>query len=149
MATNIYVLKLEEGFWYIGRTGNVERRLQQHKSGNASAWTRLHKPLRLEVVMEDMDMFDEDKYTKLYMAKYGIDKVRGGSYVTAVLNKHQIFLLQREIWGAQDVCFVCGGAHFVRYCKIRESDSDSESVGCCGRVWGWVQQAFGLEKNNM
>lgn len=120
MTTNIYILKLADDCWYIGRTGDVDKRVQQHSGGSGSAWTRLHKPVGLEKVIEGASPFDEDKYTKEYMAKYGIDKVRGGSYVTGKLNKEQLAFLQREIWGAQDVCFLCGGQHFVRYCKKRK-----------------------------
>ena len=117
MTTNVYVLKLADDCWYIGKAGDVEKRIEQHNGSSGSAWTRLHKPIRVETIIKDVSPFDEDRYTKEYMAKYGIDKVRGGSYVTGKLDKQQLAFLQREIWGAQDLCFLCGGNHFVRFCK--------------------------------
>lgn len=31
------------GKWYIGKTNDVFTRYAQHKEGNGSAWTRIHK----------------------------------------------------------------------------------------------------------
>ena len=120
MTTNIYILKLKQGKYYIGKSDDPHKRFIEHVEGRGAYWTKKYEPLELERIIENASPFDEDKYTKEYMAKYGIDKVRGGSYVTGKLNKEQLAFLQREIWGAQDVCFLCGGQHFVRYCKKRK-----------------------------
>lgn len=122
MTTNVYVLRLSDHCWYVGKAGDVTKRIQQHNSvTGGSAWTQLHKPLGLHIIYPNVSPFDEDKYTKEYMMKYGIDNVRGGSYVTVKLDAQQIVLLRREIWGAQDLCFVCGGDHFVRNCAVKKA----------------------------
>jgi hypothetical protein len=95
--TNIYVLRLEGGRYYIGKSDNVTNRYKQHLNGSGSAWTRKYKPISLERTIENASPFDEDKYTKEYMSKYGIDKVRGGSYVEVELSDFQIDALRTEI----------------------------------------------------
>ena len=52
------------------------------------------------------------------MGKYGIDNVRGGSYVQLILPQEQREMLQREIWSAQNRCVNCGEeGHFILQCK--------------------------------
>lgn len=116
--SSIYIIKLEDNKYYIGKSSNVERRFADHISGNGSAWTRKHRPIEIEKVIENISIFDEDKFTKEYMALYGIDNVRGGSYVTLELSAEQKEFLKREIWGAQDRCARCGDeGHFIRQCS--------------------------------
>jgi len=119
--TNIYIIKLEDNKYYVGKTNNLERRKQEHINGNASAWTNKYKPISIEKIIYDTSSFDEDKYTKEYMAKYGIDNVRGGSYTKINLDDEQKELLQREIDGANDVCYNCGKKnHFIKDCSINK-----------------------------
>jgi len=117
MSTNIYILKLQGGRYYIGKSDNVMKRYGEHLSGHGSAWTRKYKPIGVEKVIENVSSFQEDAFTKEYMAKYGIDKVRGGSYVSEELDDFQKEALNMEIWGAQDKCTQCGRkGHFVKDC---------------------------------
>lgn len=116
--TNIYVLRLINSKYYVGKSINIEKRFQVHLSGAGSFWTKIHKPIEIEKIILNASPYDEDRYTKEYMGIYGIDNVRGGSYVTKELDKNQIALLQKEIWGAQNLCFKCGGNHFVKDCYV-------------------------------
>ena len=115
--TNIYILKLEDDCWYVGRTADVKKRVEHHFKRYGSAWTKLHRPIHLEIAYGNASPFDEDKYTKEYMLKYGIDKVRGGTYSQPTMNNAQKRAVQQELWGAQDLCFLCGGNHFVKNCS--------------------------------
>jgi len=47
MAFWMYILECADGSYYVGHTDNLEYRLQQHHSGEASAYTRCRRPLRL------------------------------------------------------------------------------------------------------
>ena len=38
--TNIYILKLKNNKYYIGKTNNPQFRLTQHFDSNGSAWTK-------------------------------------------------------------------------------------------------------------
>jgi predicted GIY-YIG superfamily endonuclease len=113
----IYILQLAGGRYYVGKTNNIARRYQEHLNGKGSAWTRRWPPTTLVKTIDATSAFDEDKTVKEYMAKYGIDKVRGGSYVSETLDAAQHDLLTKEIRGAEGRCTQCGGAgHFVAAC---------------------------------
>jgi len=76
----IYVLRLHNDKWYVGRTSNVERRFEQHVSGDGAKWTFLHKPINIHEIREIESDNDEDTITREYMKQFGIYNVRGGRY---------------------------------------------------------------------
>ena len=123
--TNIYVLRLEGGRYYIGKSDNVMKRYQQHMNGNGSAWTRKYKPISLVKT---------------------IDKVRGGSYVEVELSEFHMEALKMEIWAAKDLCTQCGRkGHFIKHCNAKtdasgnriEYEKDTDKWGCdyCDRTF--------------
>lgn len=87
---NIYVLKLEKGKYYVGKTNNPRFRLENHFNSNGSQWTKKYKPLKIIEIKPDCDDYDEDKITRQYMDKYGIENVRGGSFVSINLEQSVI-----------------------------------------------------------
>jgi len=124
---DIYILRLQGGHYYVGKSDNVEKRYEQHVNGYGSAWTRKHKPISLVKTIRSSSMFDEDKYTKEYMTKYGIDKVRGGAYVSVSLDDEQYKHLERELFAAQDKCVNCGDkGHFVKDCPYTDDEDEEE-----------------------
>jgi len=149
--TNIYVLLLEKNKYYIGKSSDVEKRYQEHLKGNGSAWTNKYKPISLEKIIKNASPFDEDKITKEYMSKYGMENVRGGSYVEIELSEFHKDALNMEIRAAKNLCTQCGRAgHFVKDCyantevsgkKIEFEDSSEDSSedewGCeyCNRTF--------------
>jgi len=149
--TNIYVLLLEGGRYYVGKSDNVANRYKQHLGGSGSAWTRKYKPISLVKTIANVSSFEEDKVTKEYMSKYGIDKVRGGSYVEIQLSEFHMDALKMEIWAAKDLCTQCGRqGHFVRDCHARtdvlgnkieyeddDEEQESDEWGCeyCDRTF--------------
>ena len=133
---NIYVLKLKQNKYYVGKTKNFIHRLSEHLSGQATGWTRKYKPISVEQLKEECDDFDEDKYTKIYMGKYGIENVRGGSYTKIVLSDTTIKHLNRELKTSQDRCFNCNKmGHFANHCpekkRKEEEEQEEEEVEVC------------------
>ena len=119
---NIYILELVNNKFYVGKTSKlVCERFTEHKSGKGSLWTKLYPPIRILKIIDNGDNFDEDKYTKLYMSMYGIDNVRGGTYITQYLSQQEKQFIQKEIWAATNVCTKCGySTHFVSQCYAKK-----------------------------
>lgn len=121
----IYVIKLEKGKYYIGKTTNQKFRLHSHFDSNGSYWTKKYKPLKVIEIKPNCDDYDEDKITRQYMDKYGINNVRGGSFVKVKLDKSTIDTLKKMSNGTNNKCFVCGKlGHFANECQ----DSSEENL---------------------
>lgn len=122
---SIYVLALEDGKYYVGKSKKVNKRFGEHSDKKGSAWTRKHKPIGSEPieVVPMNDPFDEDKVTIKYMEKYGIDNVRGGSFCQVILPESSYTTINTIINSSTDKCFKCGEkGHFVRNCPSTLKD---------------------------
>lgn len=120
----VYILKLQEEKYYIGKTNNPKFRLESHFNYSGSEWTKKYNPIQVIKIIPNCDDFDEDKYTKQYMSLKGINNVRGGSYTKIKLDEQEIKLLKKELASASDKCYICGSNnHFANNC-----DNDYDNI---------------------
>lgn len=83
----LYVLKLENKKYYVGVTSKKpEERFIEHRNGFYGAeWTKIHKPLSIEQTVDlGITTYEkaeeyENKITRVYIQKHGINNVRGGN----------------------------------------------------------------------
>ncbi len=83
----IYVLKLVEDRYYVGRTINIFRRIQEHFTGVGSIYTKKYKPLKVVEVEEETTTDDERKMTFKYVEKYGWGSVRGSYWCSLEIKR--------------------------------------------------------------
>lgn len=133
----VYVLQLANNKYYVGKTTDVMKRFNEHKSGSGSAWTKLHTPKKILECRPLNNDHDENNLTKDYMKKYGIENVRGGAYTQTSLPDHVKTVLNTELRSNKDTCYKCGEAgHFANQCE--ETEEEEEVVwGCdsCDRTF--------------
>ncbi len=89
----IYVLRLEQNKFYVGKSNNVKQRVQQHLMGQGGAWTEKYRPLCIEKKEPAERPTHEDATVKEFMFQFGIDNVRGGSYSQIALTDAQLEVL--------------------------------------------------------
>lgn len=138
---SIYILKLEKNKYYVGKTKDAAKRTLQHFQGNGAVWTQKYRPISVVEIHNNCVDEDEDKYVKIYMKKYGINSVRGGSYTSIVLSELQEAALNMELLGNSGCCFRCmRKGHFANKCYARtyvdgspidDDESDYEEVWIC------------------
>lgn len=113
----LYVIQCEKGKYYVGKTADVMRRFEEHKTGKGSAWTSKYKPIKLMECRPMTSDHDENNTTKDLMKKYGIEHVRGGTFTQVTLPDAVVAVLQMELRGNADMCYKCNLAgHFANRC---------------------------------
>jgi len=113
----LYVIQCEKGKYYVGKTADVMRRFEEHKTGKGSAWTSKYKPIKLMECRPMTSEHDENNTTKDLMKKYGIEHVRGGTFTQVTLPDAVVSVLQMELRGNADMCYKCNLAgHFANRC---------------------------------
>jgi len=139
----IYVLKLQQDKYYVGKTDNPAYRLETHFKEGGSAFTKRFKPLEIHKLIPNQTAHDEQRITQEYMNTYGIQDVRGGPWTKIMLTDEEEEFIQQLLYGETDSCYVCGkGGHFANRCPTKSKKSKQpkkykkSTKGCerCGRA---------------
>jgi hypothetical protein len=107
MASVVYVLHLQQGKYYVGRTNDLATRFMKHKYGDGAQWTKMYAPLAIVDVIPDAP-FVELMYTLMYMQRFGIENVRGGPWCnTSAFSNSQLKciedILESEVFARNPV----------------------------------------------
>ena len=118
----VYVLELAQGRVYVGHSGDVRRRIQQHMAGQGAAFTRAFPPTgvilpRLGCVTGSPEAAERDE-TLRYMFLRDIHLVRGWRYVQVQMSDKDSQDAEDNIRELFDMCRRCGHpGHFVTQCR--------------------------------
>lgn len=95
----LFVAKLEEGKYFIGKTTKLSLAILNEDNGLGSPWTQRFKPTELLTIIELKEECCEsfrnthNEVTKIMMLKYGYENVRGGGFfrLEPGLHKNKVF----------------------------------------------------------
>jgi len=100
MTTTIYILKLNNNKYYVGKTNRlINERYEEHLEGIGSLWTKKYKPQSIIKQIENSSPFDEDRYV------------------------NTIKFLKNEFKTSNNECYKCGStSHFASECEYISID---------------------------
>ncbi|CAM9251836.1 unnamed protein product, partial [Hapterophycus canaliculatus] len=120
----VYVLELDGGRYYVGKSSDVARRVAEHLSPEGgSGWTRTHKVMRDQHVLFPKSSGSSRSPSRssntLEIAhRKGIDNVRGHAWTTVALTKSQRESFREQVCERKDLCRRCGmPGHMVSACS--------------------------------
>jgi predicted GIY-YIG superfamily endonuclease len=121
-AAGVYVLGDQKGRMYVGKSQDVENRIEQHLQGKGNQFLS-GRVKRLEVEQtgstNDLESWERNE-TLARMYKYGVANVRGWMFTSVKLNKSQEEEAFRQICEKYDLCRKCGrNSHFADKCFAR------------------------------
>ena len=99
---NLYLLRLQDGRYYIGKSDISIQKLKKQIPRPNIEWTRRYLPLSIIDIRPLVRQFDEDFFVKECMKRYGIPFVRGGSYSDIMLSPNIIASLNLELKNQKD-----------------------------------------------
>ena len=97
LTKKIYIIALEEYRFFVYYTDTSCEEDIFTEVSCMFEFTQKYKPQQIIESIWTTDMFEIDKYVKKYMLKYGIDRVRGGSYTSLELCDHQRNTIETEL----------------------------------------------------
>lgn len=128
-AESVYALELRRSVGgyacvYVGRTGNVRRRVQEHARGcsRSAGWVRRHGGVKKRRALmiglgahEKPESWEEKETVAAMLAHpHGFACVRGWEFVNAVLAPVDYAAIKYIALGGGDLCRTCGaGGHYA------------------------------------
>lgn len=97
MSKNLYIILLENEKYFICYTDTTDHDKIFFECVFMFSYVKTNKPIKIIDTLWSIDKFDVDKTVKKYMATYGVNNVRGGSYQSEKLTHSQESVLRQEI----------------------------------------------------
>jgi predicted GIY-YIG superfamily endonuclease len=145
----IYVLLLQQGKYYVGRSSDVAGRVRSHQSGAGSYWTRKYpvvKQVRPLTNITGDDNLAEQAETLARMKQHGVDNVRGWLFTQVTLSDDHRKLIKILMAEDADVCRGCGEhGHYIMRCpnpaRNKQNNALVQLVLAFIVVW-WLWRLF-------
>jgi predicted GIY-YIG superfamily endonuclease len=67
-TTNIYILKLKNNKYYVGKSNDPQKRFKEHISGNGSSFTKKYKPISIEKIIPLATKYVRKSYAFSYLS---------------------------------------------------------------------------------
>lgn len=114
----VYVLELDDGRYYVGKSHRIAERLRQHTEGEGAACAKGYRR-RVTPLTARADDFEawERAETLARMRRHGIGRVRGWMYTAPDMGEAQRDHAYQQVCERFDLCRRCGReGHFAANC---------------------------------
>lgn len=110
----VYVLQWPDGNIYVGKSQDIDTRIQQHTREKGARPQEL--PTMTPAILNDLESWERNE-TLEQMRRHGVEKVRGWMYTSVNLSQDQIDSIDSQLAEKYDLCRVCGQmGHFASRC---------------------------------
>tara|TARA_A100001015_G_scaffold290663_1_gene363965 strand:+ start:43 stop:579 length:537 start_codon:yes stop_codon:yes gene_type:complete len=117
--SGVYRLLLKDDKIYIGKSNNIENRINSHMNNDGSAWTKKYNYVkRLPTITNKSDsLFWELEETLENIYLFGIDNVRGSMFCQITLSRADKIKAAQLYCEMYDLCKRCGSDnHYITSC---------------------------------
>jgi predicted GIY-YIG superfamily endonuclease len=117
----VYVLRTTAGMYYVGKSNDIEARIEDHRRGSGAAClngSHFHVVTNLLTSgsVDDLESWERNE-TLQSMRAYGIDNVRGWMFTSTSLSDDHYHTAFCQICEKFDLCRRCGrNTHFADKC---------------------------------
>ena len=118
--SGVYRLLLSDGKIYIGKSNNIENRINSHKNNTGAAWTKRYNFIkRLPTITNKTDsLFWELEETLENIQQFGINNVRGSMLCKISLSREDKISAAQLYCEMYDLCKRCGSNnHYITNCN--------------------------------
>ena len=129
MKAGVYSLEDTSGHMYVGKSADVERRVEAHRSGNGTQFVGRDFRVAANYTdgpRDDLESWERNEtLTRIY--KHGVERVRGWMFVSVELTEQQRRDAFAQVCEKFDLCRRCGrNSHFADQCFARSKATWAE-----------------------
>ena len=119
--------------FYVGKSGNIEKRLQDHRDGLGTPYLAgsdfVQVPLCTEGSPDDLESWERNE-TLQRMLHFGVDNVRGWMFTGRHLQQADRRAAFAQICEKNNLCRRCGrGSHFKSSCFAKSTAPWANGLG--------------------
>lgn len=137
MPAGVYALQLNNNKYYVGKSDNIEKRLQEHKSlsDKCAKFIKdsggVKKNIDLLTSNNDLNIWEQQE-TLAQMLDKGFNNVRGWEFTNSnPLTYEECVSIKTLLFGSGDLCRNCGNpGHFAQDCKSQKAEWFIELEKC-------------------